>query len=316
MTGLSIISTARALPQNCVSNNDMLRYVDTSDEWIRTRTGIESRYFCDNKKGETTSSLAIDAARTALERSGLSADDIAVCLVATFTPEYSTPSVSCIVQKELGLSEDTFCFDMNAACSGFLYAMETARALLVNTTKKYALIVGAEQVSNVLDFDDRTTCVLFGDGAGAAIVKLSQDTKYEYIVGSRGSIDILNALQHREDNANYLKMDGQEVFRFAVEIITKTVDALMKKAGLAIEDIDMIVCHQANSRIIDSAARKLKLPQKLFYKNMARYGNTSAASIPIALDELFEQGTLTSGKTILCVGFGAGLTWGGIALTI
>ncbi len=306
MKGLKIVSTGSSHPENAVSNYKLSETVDTSDEWIATRTGIRQRYFSE---GETNADLASDAAKQALERAGISADEIGVCIVATFTPDNATPSVACMVQQKLGLSKDTLCFDLNAACSGFIYALNVARGLLMQGGKKYALVIGSEVISRVLDFADRSTCVLFGDGAGAAVVTLSEDSVYEFTGGADGNQEILNC-----PTSGGLQMDGREVFKFAVGIIPECIDTLLDKSGLTLDDIDYVVCHQANERIISHVVKKLKAPSEKFFMNLQKYGNTSAASIPLALDEMSCEGLFKEGMKIICVGFGAGLTWGGILL--
>ncbi|MGN0474683.1 MAG: beta-ketoacyl-ACP synthase III [Acutalibacteraceae bacterium] len=306
MKGLKIVSTGSCHPQNAVSNDKLSQTVDTSDEWISTRTGIRQRYFCESEKNVD---LASNAAKQALERSGISADEIGACVVATFTPDNATPSVACMVQKRLGLPNDALCFDMNAACSGFIYALNVARGILMQGGRKYALVIGSEVISRVLDFNDRSTCVLFGDGAGAAVVTLSENSVYEFTCGANGDDAILCC-----PTSGGLQMDGREVFKFAVGIIPVCIDKLLDKSQLTLEDIDYVVCHQANERIISHVVKKMKAPSEKFFVNLQKYGNTSAASIPLALDEMASGGMLKEGMKIICVGFGAGLTWGGIML--
>lgn len=311
MTGLEILGTGRCLPTRAVTNEELSRTVDTSDQWITTRTGIEQRYFCED---ESCTSLAIGAGRQAVAAAGIASHDVGVCIVATFSPQYAIPATACLVQAALGLPTDIPCFDLNAACSGFLYALETARALLADSPRPYALVIGAEQLSRMLDFGDRTTCVLFGDGGGAVVVGLSKNHLYANMLGARGDQASLWAYG-AGSKPSVLHMDGQAVFRFAVEIIPHCINTILDKTGLPLEDVDLVVCHQANSRIIDHVVKKLNVPPEQFYKNMHRYGNTSAASIPLALDELMEAGRLPSGTRVICVGFGGGLTWGGTLLT-
>lgn len=311
MNGLKLLSTGRALPRQAFSNDSMRQFVDTSDEWIASRTGINQRYFCG--EDESTTSLAIDAARMALERSGMAPDDIGCVLVATSSGEYTMPSTACLVHAALGLPEDIPAMDVGAACAGFLFAMEAARGMLVTSGRRCALIIGAEQMSSVLDMSDRNTCVLFGDGAGAAIFELVPDAEYTSIQGVRGSDAIRVGGPCR---AQKMAMDGQAVFRFAVSALPQCVNDLLQKANLTTDDVDWVICHQANVRIIDSSIRRLKMPDEKFYKNLDRYANTSAASIPIALDEMNEKGLLKPNQRIILVGFGAGLTWAGAMLRI
>ncbi len=306
MKGLKIVSTGSCHPQNAVSNDKLSETVDTSDEWISTRTGIRQRYFSE---GETNVDLASNAAKQALERAGISVEEIGACVVATFTPDNLTPSVACMVQNRLGLPKDAFCFDINAACSGFIYALNVARGILMQGGKKYALVIGSEVISRVLDFADRSTCVLFGDGAGAAVVTLSENSAYEFTCGADGNDAILNC-----KTSGGLQMDGREVFKFAVGIIPECINTLLEKSQLALDDIDYVVCHQANERIISHVVKKMKAPSEKFFMNLQKYGNTSAASIPLALDEMASGGLLKEGMKIICVGFGSGLTWGGILL--
>ena len=311
MNGLRLLGTGRALPEKALDNDAMTQYVDTSDEWITTRTGIRRRYFC--AENETTTTLAIAAAQRALENAGLDPQAIDCLLVATSSGEYVMPSTACMVHKALSLREDIPAMDVGAACAGFLYAVETARALLIARGGRHALVIGAEQMSSLLDMSDRNTCVLFGDGAGAAVFSLEADAEYESVCGVRGDMTIRVGGPRREQP---MAMDGQSVFRFAVSAIPQCVQQLLGKAGLALEDVDWVVCHQANQRIIDASVRRLGVPAEKFYKNLDRYANTSAASIPIALDELREQGGLATGMRIIMVGFGGGLTWSGIMMRV
>ena len=239
--------------------------------------------------------------------------DLCACIVATVTPDCSAPTSACLLQQRLGFPEDIPCFDMNVGCTGFIYALQVARGFLLQSERPYALVIGAEALSHITDFTDRGTCVLFGDGAGAAVVKLEEGSLYACTLGARGDSEAI-FIEGPGPERPYIHMDGQKVFRFAVEAVPHCIHALLEETGLALEDIAWFVPHQANKRIIDHVAKKLKVPNEKFYQNMMRYGNTSAASIPIALDEMVEQGLLKRGQKILCVGFGAGLTWGGALL--
>lgn len=310
MSAPKILATGRCLPARVVTNEDLSRVVDTNDAWVFSRTGIHSRHFCAE---ETGLDLAEGAARRALERAGLKPEDIGVCLVATFTPDYASPSMACLLQKQLGMAEDTICFDLNAACAGFLYGLKTAHALLADSPRPYALVLGCEVISRVLDMTDRNTCVLFGDGAGAAVLRRDEDAAWHTVFGSRGDpVSIM--VEGPGPVPSAVHMDGKNVFRFAVEVVEQSIRQLLAREGCTIHDVDLVVCHQANARIIDFVAKKLKAPEGLFYKNMDRYGNTSAASIPMALDELVQDGVLTPGMRVLTVGFGGGLTWAGALL--
>ena len=307
MSAPKFLATGRCLPHRVVTNEELSRRVDTNDEWVFSRTGIHQRRFCD---GESGLDLALGSARQALERAGLGPEDVGVCLVATFTPDYASPSMACLVQKELGLREDTLCFDLNAACAGFLYGMKTAHALLSGAPRPYALLIGCEVISRVMDMTDRNTCVLFGDGAGAAVLRRDEEASWHTVFGSRGDPESIR-VQGPGPVPSAVHMEGKAVFRFAVEVVEQSIRQLLAEEDCAVNDLDLVVCHQANARIIDHVAKKLKAREGLFYKNMDRYGNTSAASIPIALDELAEQGILKAGMRVLTVGFGGGLTWAG-----
>ena len=315
MNAIKLLGTGRHVPSRCLTNDDLSRMVDTSDQWIRERTGIVTRYLCGEGEGNTASALA--AAKTAMDRAGVGPEDIGVCVAATFTPDHATPSLACELHQRLGLAETTPAFDVNAACTGFLHALETARCLLAagHLRAPCALVVGSEVLSRITDFTDRSTCVLFGDGAAAAVIRLTDNAPYACVLGARGDAQIL-----RSGGAGaadrFIHMDGQAVFRFAVDAVPRCIGAVLAQAGMTLEEVDHVICHQANSRIIDYVVRKLKAPPEKFYKNMDRYGNTSAASIPIALDELLEKGLAREGQIALCVGFGAGLTWGGALLKL
>ena len=307
MSAPKFLATGRCLPRRVVTNEELSRRVDTNDEWVFSRTGIHQRRFCD---GESGLDLALGSARQALERAGLGPEDVGVCLVATFTPDYASPSMACLVQKELGLREDTLCFDLNAACAGFLYGMKTAHALLSGAPRPYALLIGCEVISRVIDMTDRNTCVLFGDGAGAAVLRRDEEASWYTVFGSRGDPESIR-VQGPGPVPSAVHMEGNAVFRFAGEVVEQSIRQLLAEEGCAVNDLDLVVCHQANARIIAHVAKKLKAREGLFYKNMERYGNTSAASIHIALDELAEQGALKAGMRVLTVGFGGCLTWAG-----
>ena len=307
MSAPQILATGRCLPSRVVSNEDMSRMVDTSDDWVFSRTGIHQRRFCTT---ETGVDLAEGAARLALERAGVRPEEVGVCLVATFTPHYCTPSTACLLQQRLGFPEDTVCFDLNAACAGFLYGLKTAHALLEDAPRPYALLVGSEVISRVTNMNDRNTCVLFGDGAGAALLRRAEGRSWHTVFGTRGGAEHIRAEGPGPDRAAIF-MDGKPVFRFAVEVIERSIHQLLEAESCTLNDLDWVVCHQANARIVDHVSKKLKARDGLFYKNMERYGNTSAASIPMALDELVQEGKLMPGMRVLTVGFGGGLTWAG-----
>ena len=313
MNGFQLLATGGALPGRTVTNDDLSRMVDTSDDWITSRTGIRTRHWCT--EGETAATLAIAAAKQALARSGLSPADIACCICATLSAPDATPSVACQVQAALGLPESCPALDVNAACSGFLYGTAVARGLLATLGGRYALVIGCEALSRLMDPADRSTCVLFGDGAGAAIFALTADpSPFAVMLGARGDAAIHAGGPNREGSAP-ITMDGRAVFRFAVDALPRCLHAVLDETGKTLDEVDWVVCHQANSRIIDHCVRALKADPAKFYKNMDRHGNTSAASIPVALNELAESGQLQPGQLLACIGFGGGLTWGGMIFT-
>lgn len=310
--GLGLLGFGAALPGEPVTNADMAKLVDTSDEWIVSRTGICARHFVQD---EQNLDLAEQAARQAIAQSGAAAEEIGVLLVATFTPDRMSPSMACGLRARLGLPEDALVFDINAACAGFLYALFTARQLLLAAARPYALVVGSEVISRVLDFADRSTCVLFGDGAAAAVATLAAGQPFYYLGGSRADDGDFLFCGGAAGQPPVVHMQGQEVFRFAVEIIPHCIEGLLTKAGLALADIDYVVCHQANIRIINHVAKRLKARPGQFFVNLQELGNTSSASIPLALCDMQRLGLLKPGVRVMCIGFGAGFTWGGCLLT-
>lgn len=315
MSGIKLIGTGSALPAQEVTNFDLEKKVDTSDEWITTRTGIKSRHYCG--EGEHHLSLCLAAARQAMERSGVTPAEVGVCLVATLTQDTMTPSAACVLQKELGLPEDTVCFDLNAACAGFVYGLHTAECLLAAAERKVGLVIGCEVLSRITDFTDRSTCVLFGDGAGAAVVRWGEDyPSLCAVMGSRGNSEVLYIPGVNTGAPSYIHMDGKEVFRFAVDVLPRCTREVAAKAGISLDEVDHFVFHQANQRILDFAIKKLKLDPAKCAGNIARTGNTSAASVPILLDELVTSGQLRSDQKVLCAGFGGGLTWAGALLQL
>lgn len=317
MYGIHIVATGSALPKQIVTNDDMSKIMDTSHEWIVTRTGIESRRYCEE---ETSTTLAVSAAghaiREALEQSeeNFSVDEIGAVIVATATPEYAFPATACLVQKALNLPEETMAFDLSAACSGFLYGMEVCRGLLCGSKKKYALLIGCEQLSRIIDFTDRASCILFGDGAGAAILRLDEST-YVHKAWADGNAQPLSCKGAGHNDAKIV-MDGKEVFKFAVQVLKQGIDSVLSEADMEISDIDYVVCHQANRRIIEHVAKKYKGQEEKFYVNIQNVANTSAASIPIALDEMRSKGLLKKDMRLILVGFGAGFTWSSALITV
>lgn len=311
-----IIGTGYELPVFEADNNYLATLVETSDEWIAERTGIRSRHLA---KEETTTSLAVGAAKKAIARSGLLPEDIELIIVATISSDTETPSTACRVQAEIGASR-AVAFDINAACSGFLYALHIADAFIKSGIHKNALLIGTETLSKLVDWTDRSTCVLFGDGAGAAVVQASEEGGVlGQSVGSNGSKwEVLscmgrpngNPLKQDTSAPGYMWMDGKEVFTFAVKTVPACVEEALQNAGVTKDEVKYFILHQANSRIIQSAAKRLKQPEEKFPMNLDRCGNTSAASLPILLAQLDEEGKLTRGDKLVLSGFGAGLTWG------
>jgi 3-oxoacyl-[acyl-carrier-protein] synthase-3 len=324
----SVISgLGKALPRRRVSNHELSSWVDTSDEWIRSHTGIEQRYLVS--EGESCSSLGVDASRMALADARINPEDIGMVITATSTPDYKAfPSTACLIQDALGIPQ-AGAFDLVAACSGFCYALETARSFISAGTCDHILVVGTEVFSSILNWKDRDTCVLFGDGAGAVIVSCNDEGNRGIQfskLGSEGSgWDALMVKEggsrhplNMEDKENkdqrkdmFLTMDGRRVYNFAVRVICETITSLLKRAGIDKEELDWIVPHQANLRIIQAASKRLGIPMEKFFVNLQHYGNTSAATIPIALHDMSEQNLLKKNDKIISIGFGGGLSYGG-----
>lgn len=309
MTGIRILSTGKAVPKKEVTNDDMARIVDTSDEWIKQRTGMSVRHHVSDDENHT--GLAVEAARGAIEKAGIDKNEIGAVIVCTVSADYYSPSAACLVQGKLGLSKDIIAFDLGAGCSGFVFGIETMRALLMARGAKYGLVVGAEVLSKKMDMTDRGTCVLFGDGAAAAVVELS-DGLYSSVIGVDGDEDMINI----KTPNGYIHMDGQGTYKFAVATVPKVIESVVSKAGLTYDDIDHYVMHQANLRIIESIAKKVKQPMDKFVVNIEKYGNTSAASVGLALDEAMAEGRIHPGDKVLLCAFGAGRTWGAVVLTM
>lgn len=314
-----IIGTGSAVPEQIVTNEDLSKIVETSDEWISSRSGIKERRVA---KEENTTSLAILAGKRALENAGVTADEIEVIIVATCTPDYFFPNTACQVQEAIG-AKHAVAFDLSAACSGFLFALSTVQAYIKGGIYQKALIIGAETMSKMIDWSDRSTCVLFGDGAGAAVVSAEETGVLELVQKSNGAgkgvlsckaRETRNLLNHESETKEYLYMEGQPVFKFAVKTVPECVEEILEKAEVKKEEIRYYILHQANSRIIQSVAKRLKEPEEKFPMNLALYGNTSAASIPILLDEMNRNGMLNRRDKLVLSGFGAGLTWGAVLL--
>ena len=318
MAGIRIIGLGKATGDKVVTNEDMSRLVDTSDQWIREKSGICSRFFAENR---SNADMAVEAAQKAIADAGVKRDQIGWVIVCTFTPDNYTPAVACAVSGRLGLPEDTMAFDINGACTGFIYGCKLADGLLATSNpktgkmeeaeKKYALIIGSEKISDFMNMEDRSTCVLFGDGAGAAIVEYDSQSMFSFYGGCQFREEILHCRRGEK-----IQMAGQEVYRFAVSKVPECIETILQKTGHIPEQIDWFVCHQANERIIDNGARRLAGQKEKFYKNLYHYGNTSAASIPIALADMAEEGRLEGGKKVVCTGFGAGLTFGTMLIEI
>ncbi|MGD6957958.1 beta-ketoacyl-ACP synthase III [Rossellomorea aquimaris] len=302
-----IIGIGRYLPEKIVTNADLEKMVDTSDEWIRTRTGIEERRIADNETD--TSDMAYEAAKTAIADADISAEEIDLILVATVTPDQPFPSVACILQERLG-AKKAAAMDISAACAGFMYGMITAKQFIDNGAYKHVLVIGVEKLSKVTDWDDRNTAVLFGDAAGAAVLGPVPDDKgiLAFELGADGS-----GAKHLYQEENII-MNGREVFKFAVRQMGESSVNVIEKAGLKKEDVDFLIPHQANIRIMEAARQRLELPIEKMSKTVNKYGNTSAASIPVSLVEDLEAGRVKENDVVVMVGFGGGLTWGAIIM--
>ncbi|MBT2756393.1 ketoacyl-ACP synthase III [Mesobacillus foraminis] len=302
-----IIGIGRFVPERVVTNVDLEKVMDTSDEWIRTRTGIEERRIAGDDVD--TSDLAYKAAVKAMEDAKVAPEDIDLILVATVTPDQPFPSVACMIQEKLG-ARKAAAMDVSAACAGFMYGMVTAKQFIETGSYKYVLIVGVEKLSKITDWEDRNTAVLFGDGAGAVVMGPVSDGKgvLSFELGADGSG---GKYLYQEKN---IVMNGREVFKFAVRQMGESSINVLEKAGLSKEDVDFLIPHQANIRIMEAARQRLELPVEKMSKTVHKYGNTSAASIPISIVEEVEAGKIKDGDLIVMVGFGGGLTWGAIAM--
>lgn len=303
-----ILGLGRYLPDKIVTNADLEKIMDTSDEWIRTRTGIEERRIA--KDDIDTSDMAYEAAKAALENAKIRAEEIDLILVATVTPDQSFPSVACMIQEKLGAMKAA-AMDVSAACAGFMYAMITAQQFIKTGAYKHVLIVGVEKLSKVTNWEDRNTAVLFGDGAGAVVLGPVSEGKgvLSFELGADGT-----GGKHLLQEGDFIHMNGREVFKFAVRQMGESSLSVLDKAGLTKEDVDLLVPHQANIRIMEASRERLDLPLEKMTKTIHKYGNTSSASIPMALVEELEAGRIKDNDLIVMVGFGGGLTWGAIAL--
>ncbi len=298
------------LPSEVLTNFDLEKMVDTSDEWITQRTGIKERRIA---KKESVVDMAVAAAEEAIKNAGINREEIELLVLATLSPQLGFPATACLVQERLGLPPSAMAFDISAACSGFLYALDVADAYLKSGKKKTALIIGAEKLSSIIDWKDRSTCVLFGDGAGAAVVRYDENSESDVLSSKLYTKGSEWKILYR-DTCGYLKMEGRKVFKEAVSGMTAASKEAIEEAGLKPEDIDLVVPHQANLRIIKAVAERLGLPMERVFVNVNRYGNTSAASIPIALYEALKEGKLKRGMNVLLTAMGGGLTWGSMVI--
>jgi len=319
-----IIGWGKGIPRRVMTNDDWASLVDTSDEWILSRTGVRERHVVS--EGETTLTLALEAARNALEVARLSPAYLDLIVVATVSPEYQFPATACLLQDQLGAAHAA-AFDLSAGCSGFIYGVAMASDTIRAGSYQYALVIGAETLTRIMDWTDRATCVLFGDGAGAVVLAASEvpggvmshtlgsdGSGGDYLIMPGGGSRYPASHETVDQRMHCIKMNGREVFKFATRTMDRATRLVCQKANVALEDVDLVVPHQANDRIIQSAAKSLGLPDGTFYVNLDRYGNTSAASIPIALAEVLEAGRIQRHDHLVLVGFGAGLTWGAVLI--
>ncbi|KRE56584.1 beta-ketoacyl-ACP synthase III [Paenibacillus sp. 2RAB27] len=321
---VGVLGTGKYVPERILTNQELETMVETNDEWIVSRTGIRERRIA--AEGQATSDLCFEASKVALSNAGITADQLDLIIVATITPDMSFPSTACILQEKLG-AKKAAAFDLSAACSGFVYGLANATNFIATGTYKYALVIGADCLSKITDYTDRNTCILFGDGAGAVVIgEVPEERGFKsFELGADGTGGPLlkiegggsrnpasqNSLDQR---LHYIYMAGAEVFKFAVRIMGNAADEALRKAGWEKTDIDLLVPHQANMRIIQSSLNRLELSEDKCMINLDKYGNMSAASIPVALAEASEQGRLNEGDRLILVGFGGGLTWGATAL--
>ncbi len=304
---IAIKGSGKYVPSGIITNEDLEKIVDTSDEWIVTRTGIKKRHKAEN---ESVTDLAYNAAINAIESAQYDVKKIDLIVVATITNSLRTPSVANEIQRRLGLEHDVMSFDLTAACTGFIYGMDVAASLLTSGRFKAALVIGAETLTNVVDYTDRNTCILFGDGAGAVIMEHTTEDKPSYYYSA--AIGDPNGYLTVED---HIKMDGKRVYLFAVDAMQKGIERMLEESGLSMDDIDAIIPHQANFRIIQAVAKNMNVDINKFVMNIAEYGNTSAASIPITLNEYLDENH-KPGQKLIFVGFGGGFTWGSALITL
>lgn len=317
---VGIVGTGSCLPERILTNADLEKIVDTSDEWITTRTGIKERRISDDKTA--TSDLATCAALRAMENAGVDASDIDLIIVGTVTPDMAFPSTACIVQDNIG-AVNAAAFDLEAACTGFIYGLSVGEKFISTGQAKTVLVIGADTLSKICNWEDRNTCVLFGDGAGAAVLREVEEGsgimssvlgaegwKGKALMQPAGGSRLPTSHETIEGKKHYIHMDGSEVFKFAVNVMVQAARKVTENSGMNMGQMDYIIPHQANIRIVEAAAKRLKLDMGKIYINLDSYGNMSAASIPVALDEAVKAGKIAKGDNVLLVGFGAGLTWG------
>lgn len=317
-----ISGTGSYVPEKVLTNNDLSEFLDTSDEWIFERSGIRRRHIAAD--GEAASDMALRASRNALEMAGIDASQIDLVVVTTVNPDMAFPSTACLLQAKLGIRNNIPCFDLSAACSGFVYGVEVATRMMQSGMYKNALVVSSEKMSSIVDWQDRSTCVLFGDGAGA-VVLCASDAENIGIVGTvlgadgsdtamlcmpAGGSLLPTSAETVEKRLHFVRMDGREVFKHAVKIMQEKALEVLDRCGVSSEQVSLLIPHQANTRIIQSVAKRLNIPSEKVYVNIENYANTSSASIPIALDEAMRGGRIKRGDYVLFVSFGAGLTWG------
>lgn len=308
MKGIRILSTGKSLPERVISNKDLARIVETSDEWIKKRTGMSERRYLS--EGETLLKHITAASEEALSASLIDKKEIGVVLVATMSADYFCPSMACLLQKNLSLPEEILALDINAACSGFVFGLITMQSLLASMEKKAGLLIGAEALSRKLNMEDRGTCVLFGDGAAAAVIETAEEAPFTAVSGASGDEGLI-ACSVRD---GLIRMDGKNTYLFAVETVPKVMREAAEKAGVTLDEIGHFVLHQANLRILESVAKKLGQPMDKFEVNIEKYGNTSGASVGLALDDLAASGKLKRGELLMLCAFGAGKTWGAVVM--
>ncbi len=319
MTYSRIIGTGSYLPQRVMENEEFARRLETSDAWIRERTGIERRHIAD--ESQASSDLALEACRHALAAAGVNAEEIDLIIVATSTPDYIFPSTACQLQAKLGV-KGCAAFDVQAVCSGFIYALATADGFIRTGMNKKALVVGAEVFSRILDWNDRGTCVLFGDGAGAVVLAAAEQPGIHAtrLHADGSQVDMLsvpgNVCRGKIQGSPFLQMNGQGVFKYAVRVLEESARETVAAAGMRLSDIDWLIPHQANVRILEATARKLELPREKLVVTVDHHGNTSAASVPLALDEFVRKGKIKRGDRLLLQGVGGGFTWGSSVVTL